>query len=279
MINGFIYSQPSRYSCGILFNSPHSGCDYAREFLARTRLSLENLRYNEDYAVNELFSNVVSEGMSLLEAVFPRSFIDLNREPFELDTHLIEEPLPLFANARTPRVLAGLGTVPRVILGGRAIYDGKLSLEEALIRIESYYRPYHRQLKAILTAMRHEWGEALLIDCHSMPSAASSFDIILGDCHGVSAGGDIMRLIEDILTEQGYRVGRNNPYAGGFITEHYGQPRAGIHAVQIELSRGLYMNEETLAKKPHFAQLQADLTWLACELRDYYLSMREMAAE
>jgi N-formylglutamate amidohydrolase len=278
----FRLHEPQNISCGVVFNSPHSGSLYPPAFLARARLSLKQLRQSEDFCVQELFSGVVDEGMPLLEALFPRAMVDANREPYELDPQMFTDPLPAFAVTRSPRILSGLGTVPKVVTGGKLIYEGKLAVEEALFSIEQYYKPYHRQLKALLHHTRHMFGEALLIDCHSMPSAASphsGYDFILGDRFGMSAGADILRLIEEVLVYKGYRVGRNCPYAGGFITEHYGEPRAGIHALQIEVNRRLYMCEERLELKPFFTHLQQDMTDLSGELRDYYMTARSMAAE
>jgi N-formylglutamate amidohydrolase len=269
---------PPRWRAGILFNSPHSGLDYSADFMNASCLPLELLRKSEDFAVNLLVAGVIDQGIPLLEAHFPRAFVDLNREAYELDAHMFHQALPAYANPHSPRVSNGLGTIPK-IAGSRPIYEGKIDLDEALMRIESLYRPYHRDLKTILTAARHQFGEAVLIDCHSMPSKATNADIVLGDHYGRSAAPSLVALLEDEFTARGYHVTRNMPYAGGFITQHYGAPRSGIHAIQIEINRGLYMDEDNFTLKDEYEALQQDITEIAATLRDYLGHEMRMAAE
>jgi N-formylglutamate amidohydrolase len=201
----------------------------------------------------------------MLRALVTRAYIDLNREPYELDARMFAGPLPRYVNGTTPRVLSGLGTIPRIVADGEDIYRSKLDVAEALERIETIYRPFHRTLAALLNEARQATGTVTLIDCHSMPSSAVSnspaghgaqVDVILGDRFGSSCKNELVSKLENLLTEAGLRTRRNRPYAGGFITETYGVPAAGQHAIQIEINRGLYMNERTLQKSSNFAALQ-----------------------
>jgi N-formylglutamate deformylase len=193
----------------------------------------------------------------------------VNREPYELDPRMFEGRLPTFANTRSMRVAGGLGTVPRVVGEAQEIYGRRLPVDEALARIEGYYKPYHRALRRLVATCHRSFGEALLVDCHSMPSSAPlredrpRADIVIGDRYGTSCAPAVSDLIEDVLRRRGYHVMRNKPYAGGFITEHYGQPQSGIHAVQIEINRAIYMNERTYERTAGFDRLRADLMVLA----------------
>ncbi|MFN0191175.1 MAG: N-formylglutamate amidohydrolase [Aestuariivirga sp.] len=266
---------PPFWTAPAVFNSPHSGRRYDARFLEQSRLSLHQLRRSEDCCIDELFSGCLELGAPMLRAHVPRSYIDLNREPYELDPRLFAEPLPAFANAASPRVAGGLGTIPRIVAENEEIYRRKLPLSEGLSRIEKVYRPYHRALAALLDRIHGETGLALLVDCHSMPSSAAnhlpsgngrSVDVVLGDRFGVSCAEEITAAAERCLHALGLNVVRNRPYAGGFITQNYGSVRAGRHAVQIEVNRALYVNENTLEKLPSFGKLQDALTEMAREL-------------
>jgi N-formylglutamate deformylase len=256
---------PARRLGPVVCNSPHSGRSYPESFLAQSQLDLVTLRRSEDTFVDELFADAVSLGAPLMRAHFPRSFLDVNREPYELDPRMFEGRLPAFANTRSLRVAGGLGTIARVVGDGREIYDQKLPVDQALARIEQFYKPYHRALRDLTVDVRTQFGLAVLLDCHSMPSNASGkderprADIVLGDRYGTSCAPGITDVIDEALREQGYAVLRNRPYAGGFITEHYGDPASGLHAVQIEINRALYMREHDYSKGPGFALVQADL--------------------
>lgn len=263
---------PRSWTAPAVFNSPHSGRRYEPRFLARSRLSLGQLRRSEDCFIDELFSGCLGLGAPMLRAHVPRSYIDLNREPYELDPRLFAEPLPAYANAASPRVAGGLGTIPRIVAENEDIYRCKLPLAEGLARIETVYRPYHRALAALLDRVGGDGGPVLLVDCHSMPSSAASHvpsgngksvDIVLGDRFGVSCAEEITAAAERRLQSLGLNVVRNRPYAGGFITQNYGSVRTGRHAVQIEVNRALYLNESTLEKLPSFANLKAALTEMA----------------
>jgi N-formylglutamate amidohydrolase len=266
--------EPAEWRGAILFNSPHSGCVYPRPFLTASRLEIGTLRRSEDSFVDELMLGVVERGHPLMRAHFPRCYVDVNREPYELDPRMFEGRLPTFANTRSMRVAGGLGTVARVVGDAQEIYDQRIPVDDALRRIEGLYKPYHRALRRLFTGVHREFGAAVLVDCHSMPSAAGTKDerprpdIVLGDRYGTSCVGMITDTVESVLSGLGYSVSRNKPYAGGFITEHYGNPSAGLHALQLEINRALYMDERNYQRGPGFRQLAANLETLADRLAE-----------
>lgn len=245
---------------------------YPPEFLNQSRLDPVTLRRSEDCFVDRLFANVGNLGAPLISAIFPRAYLDLNREPYELDPELVSEPLPAHANAHSVRVASGLGTVARIVADGEPIYPGTLSLSSVLARIEQLYFPFHRELNAMLTETARSFGYAVLFDCHSMPSATMTPaggarpDIVLGDRFGTSADSDVSAALRDSFAARGFRVQMNRPYAGGYITEHYGRPSRGFHAVQIEINRGLYLHERTLEPANGFHDLKLTLTEIAAEV-------------
>jgi N-formylglutamate amidohydrolase len=252
----------------VIVASPHSGRDYSATFLAASRLDLAALRRSEDCYVDELYGAAPTLGLPLIRARFPRTYIDPNREPFEFDPDMFADRLPSFANCASPRVSAGLGTIPRVVTNGEEIYAGKLYLSDALERVQSYYRPYHSALAGLLSRAQARFGMALLIDCHSMPSVGGPMDrdagrrrvdFVLGDCHGASCAAEFVDAAETFLTERGYHVTRNIPYAGGYTTRHYGRPQERRHALQIEVNRGLYMDEDSFERLTSFKTLATDL--------------------
>jgi N-formylglutamate amidohydrolase len=256
----------------LVLASPHSGAEYPAEFLAASRLDALTLRRSEDSYVDEIFGGGPTLGAPLLRARFPRAYIDANREPFELDPTMFEDLLPNFVNSRSPRVRVGLGTIARVVASGEEIYARKLRFSEAARRIETLYRPYHKTLKRLLDATQERYGFAILLDCHSMPSAggdrerrerASRADMVLGDCHGTSCHPAITETARRILNAKGYFTALNVPYAGGFTTAHYGRPAAGSHCLQIEINRALYMDECSFERKPFLARLGEDMRDLA----------------
>jgi N-formylglutamate amidohydrolase len=264
--------EPTAYTAPVLFNSPHSGSTYPRAFLAVSRLDVGTLRRSEDSFVDALIAGVVSHGYPLMRAHFPRCFVDVNREPYELDPRMFEGRLPSFANTRSMRVAGGLGTVARVVGDAQEIYDQRIPVDDALQRIESLYKPYHRALRRRFTKMHRDFGTAMLIDCHSMPSSSGQKDerprpeFVLGDRYGTSCVGVVAETVESTLRTLGYTVSRNKPYAGGFITEHYGNPAAGLHAIQLEVNRALYMDERRYERTSGFARLAADLETVARRL-------------
>lgn len=252
--------------------SPHSGRVYPPSFLELSRLSPLSLRKSEDCFVDELFAPFSAEGIPLIAARFPRAFLDVNREPYELDPELFIEPLPDYANTQSVRVAGGLGTIARIVADGEEIYRSKLPLASGLARVEQLYIPFHAALCDLIEATRARFGYAILIDCHSMPSASMAPaggprpDIVLGDRFGASADCKITRFLKDALGALGYEVHMNRPYAGGYITEHYGRPARDVHAVQIEVNRGLYLDELTLRPTAAFDELQRDLRSLAAPM-------------
>lgn len=266
--------EPTAVGAPILFNSPHSGSTYPRDFLALSRLDVATLRRSEDSFVDELVAGVVGHGFPLMRAHFPRCFVDVNREPYELDPRMFDGRLPAFANTRSMRVAGGLGTVARVVGDAQEIYDQRIPVDDALARIDLLYKPYHRALRRLFTRLHHAFGAAVLVDCHSMPSTAGQRDerprpeFVLGDRYGTSCVGAISEMVEQTLRALGYTVSRNKPYAGGFITEHYGNPAAGLHAIQLEINRALYMDERRYERTPGFARLAADMETLAVRLGD-----------
>jgi N-formylglutamate amidohydrolase len=268
----YVVNAPDPQVAPFVLCSPHSGRIYPRAFLELSRLSPLSLRKSEDCFVDDLFTPVAAEGVPLIAARFPRAFLDLNREPYELDPELFIEPLPDFANTQSVRVAGGLGTIARIVADGEEIYRSRLPLASGLSRVEQFYIPFHAALAELIEATRSHFGYAILIDCHSMPSASMAPaggprpDIVLGDRFGASADCKITRFLKDALTGLGYEVQMNRPYAGGYITEHYGRPTRDVHAVQIEINRGLYLNELTLRPTAGFAELQRDLRSLAAPL-------------
>jgi N-formylglutamate deformylase len=256
----------------VVCNSPHSGSAYPSSFLAQSRLQLSVLRRSEDTFVDDLFADAVRLGVPLMRAHFPRSFLDVNREPYELDPRMFEGRLPPFANTRSLRVAGGLGTIARVVGDAREIYDKRIPVDEALGRIERYYKPYHRELRRLISRAQDFYGAAVLLDCHSMPSNAHGHedrpraDIVIGDRYGTSCSPVVTDIVEDTLRGLGYSVLRNKPYAGGFITEHYGDPAAGFHAVQIEVNRALYMDEREYRRSARFEYVRADIGRMIAKL-------------
>ncbi len=271
-VHTFEVRGPADQRVPFVFNSPHSGRHYPDRFLSMARLDREAIRRSEDCYVDELFGGAVVLGAPLLAANFPRAYLDVNREPWELDPRMFAEPVPSFANVRSPRVAGGLGTVPKLVGEGLDIYPGRLPLAEAIARIELIYKPYHEQLKRLVTRTHARFGFAVLVDCHSMPAsirvgeAGVRPDFIIGDRFGASAAAMLTETAIGLLTGMGYTVAHNKPYAGGFITEHYGRPARALHALQIEINRGLYMNERTFQKSAGFDALADDLTSFMADL-------------
>jgi N-formylglutamate deformylase len=247
----------------LVFASPHSGREYPAEFLDAARLDAQALRRSEDAFVDELFAVAPKLGLPLLAARFPRAWCDANREPWELDPGMFDAPLPAWVNSGSPRVGAGLGTIARVVASGEQIYRRRLSFCEAERRVRGCWEPYHAALAALIAETRARFGACLLVDCHSMPAqpapGADGPDIVLGDAHGTACAPRATRLLETALQRQGFRVRRNDPYAGGYITRHYGRPRERVHAIQIELARGLYMDEARIERHAGFDKLRASL--------------------
>ena len=261
---------PAKQTAPVVFASPHSGRDYPPEFIAASRLNVVSLRGSEDAFIDEIFAAAPDFGAPLLCARFPRAYVDANREAFELDPAMFTDPLPDYVNTRSPRIAAGLGTIARVVTDGEDIYHEPLRFEDALGRIEALYRPYHKALQGLLQATQERFGGCLLVDCHSMPSGQLApelgagdgnkpADIVLGDCFGTSSAPAVTDIAKAALEASGFTVALNKPYAGGFTTHHYGRPREGVHVLQVEINRALYMDEKLVRRGPGLPALKCRL--------------------
>ncbi len=258
---------PKEQRIPLVFSSPHSGSDYSADFVARSRLDPTSLRRSEDSFVNEIFAAAPDCGAPLLAALFPRAYVDVNREPFELDATMFDEALPAFVNTHSPRIAAGLGTIARVVANGVDIYRTKLTFAEVEQRVKDCYYPYHAALRSLIDQTRARFGYCILVDCHSMPSISATTggagskrtDFVLGDHHGQSCSQIVTSQAATLLRSCGYHVALNKPYAGGFITTHYGQPAEGVHVLQIEISRDIYMDEVTLRRGPALPRLSNEI--------------------
>jgi N-formylglutamate amidohydrolase len=260
-------------STSVIFAAPHSGRDYGAAFLARAALDERTIRSSEDAFVDLLFDMAPDVGAPFLVAGAPRAFVDLNRAADELDPALIEG---VRRGAHSPRIASGLGVIPRVVANGRPIYRGKLTLEEAQGRIAQWWRPYHAALQGLVDESLTQFGEAVLVDCHSMPHEALESvggpggrpDVVLGDRFGAAAGAVVVERIEAAFRSAGLRVVRNMPFAGAYVTQHYGRPSRRCHAVQVEIDRGLYMNERTIQPSADFHAFRALLAEVVAEIAD-----------
>ena len=264
----FALIRPAEWTAPIVFASPHSGDHYPAAFRAAARLDPVSLRRSEDAFIDEIYASAPSHGAPLLKALFPRAYVDPNREPWELDPAMFEAPLPDYVNTESPRVKGGLGTVAKVVTNGEQIYRGPLDFDEVRWRIETYYVPYHAMLTKLVDEALERFGACVLIDCHSMPSIGGPMDrdpgfhrvdMVLGDCHGASCDPVVIGMVQNALEAKAFKVTRNSPYAGGFCTHHWGRPAQGIHAVQIEINRELYMNEARIERGAGFADLAAKM--------------------
>ena len=278
-------ARPTQQTSPVIFCSPHSGRVYPEAFLTMSRLGALALRRSEDAYVDQLFAGAIACGAPLIAARFPRAYLDLNREPFELDPALFEDCLPAFANTRSLRVQGGLGTIARVVGEAEEIYRRRLTVAEGLSRIERLYWPYHSELGALIERTRRRFGLAVLIDCHSMPSGELSgansntrAQFVLGDRFGAACAPELTRFVERTLTGLGYEVALNRPYAGGYITEHYGAPAQGVHALQLEVNRALFTDEALLTLHDGFAPLRAHLMQLVAGLAGFARTLQPMRA-
>jgi N-formylglutamate amidohydrolase len=266
---------PAVQTVPMVFVSAHSGRDYEPDFVETSRLDQLSLRRSEDSFVDELFSGAPARGAPLLRAHFPRVYLDPNREPWELDPAMFEDTLPDFVNTSSLRVAGGLGTIARVVTNGAEVYQGKLKFSEAEHRIRSLYIPFHETIQDLLALTVQRFATAVLIDCHSMPSFGGPMDrdpgteradMVLGDRFGTSCAKVITDTAERVLSKAGFRVERNDPYAGGFTTRNYGRPGSGVHALQIEIKRSLYMDEDTMERLPALETITATMNSLIAAL-------------
>lgn len=277
--------RPLRHESSVVFASPHSSSDYPDTFLEQSVLDRRTIRSSEDAFVDRLFDSAPEWGAPLLVARAPRSYVDLNRGPDELDPAVIDG---IRKSGHNPRVASGLGVIPRVVANGRAIYGGKLPLAEARLRIDRYWKPYHAALRELLNESIARFGQAILIDCHSMPheamdSVTRSFvrrpEVVLGDRFGAAAAGDVVDRIEAAFAAAGLTVARNTPFAGAYVTQTYGRPSQGQHAIQVEIDRSLYMDEKRVRPLPDFEAFRAVLRGVVSEIAAIGRDERPLAAE
>ena len=260
---------PEARSTGVVFASPHSGRAYSRAFLARSALDARAIRSSEDAFVDELFAAAPLHGAPLLAAEAPRAYVDVNRAADELDPALIEG---VRRGGHNPRIASGLGVIPRVVAGGRAIYRGRMSLTDARARLEDHWEPYHATLRRLMEESRASFGEAILIDCHSMPHEAVDAgragrpDVVLGDRFGAAAAPGLVERVETAFVRAGLRVARNAPFAGAYVTQAYGRPAQGSHAIQVEIDRALYMDEARIERRADFETFQAVIAGVTAEI-------------
>ena len=284
-MTAFNLTMPEIRTTSVVFASPHSGRNYSWNFVRRSILDERTLRSSEDAFVDRLFESAPINGAPLLAATAPRAWVDVNRSADELDSSLIEG---VSRSAHNPRVSSGLGVVPRVVANGRAIYRGKITRREADNRIEHVWRPWHDAIDQLLRDSLVMFGEAILVDCHSMPHEAIESighpqgrrpDIVLGDRFGAAASSDVVDRIEAAFERAGLRVARNAPFAGAYVTQQYGRPGRGQHAVQIEIDRALYMNEQAIRPNNNFASFKALIDGIVAEISDVGRADVALAAE
>lgn len=270
----YVLRAPAKRTTSVVFASPHSGRKYSAAFLRRAILNEQHIRSSEDAFVDDLFANAPDHGAPLLLAQSARAYLDLNRGPEELDPALIEGVRRV---AHNPRIASGLGVIPRVVSNGRAIYRGKLSLDDAHTRIRDVWRPYHDTLQTLMDQSQASFGEAILVDCHSMPHEALEHlgppgaarpDVVLGDRFGAAAASSVVEQIEAAFASAGFKVARNMPFAGAYICQHYGRPSRRNHAVQVEIDRSIYMDERLIKPNANYKAFKAALDGVIAEIAD-----------
>ena len=269
--------RPRTQSMPLVLSCPHSGQNYPLDFIKASALEPLRLRSSEDSFVNEIFQQAKHLGAPLIHALFPRVFVDVNRGPFELDPTMFKTRLPDYVTTKNNRISAGLGTIAKSVAHGELIYKRKLDFGEVKKRIDLFYKPYHRALQRLVQDTKNQFGYCILLDCHSMPSSAarSTFprphgnkrlDIVLGDCHGSSCHPSVVAIVMESLLKANLTVRRNNPYAGGFITSHYGKPYENVHSLQIEINRSLYMDEAKIERLDNIASLTGIMSQLIANI-------------
>jgi N-formylglutamate amidohydrolase len=281
----YFLHRPSRQTTPVVFASPHSGRDYPAEFLRQSLLDARTIRSSEDAFVDQLFDMAPRYGAPLLAARAPRAYVDMNRAADELDPALVEG---IARAPHNPRISSGLGVVPRVVAGGRAIYSGKLSPAQVGERIARFWHPYHEALKGLMAESEAQFGAAILIDCHSMPHEAIDTharpnqprpEVVLGDRFGAAAGRDVMDRVEAAFSNAGLRVARNAPFAGAYIAQAYGHPSRGRHVVQVEIDRSLYMDEVEIRPNADFAAFRELIGGVVAEILGADNARLPLAAE
>ncbi|WP_170780728.1 N-formylglutamate amidohydrolase [Ruegeria conchae] len=281
----YVLDMPAERTSCVVFASPHSGRAYPASLLKRSVLNRKMIRSSEDAYVDQLFVSAPESGAPFLAAAMPRAYLDLNRSADELDPALIQGAR---RHGHNPRVASGLGVIPRVVANGRAIYSGKLTMDEARLRIDTYWRPYHQKLKSLLSESHEMFGQAILIDCHSMPHEAVAMaggsggtrpEIVLGDRFGAAASGVIVDQIESAFTDAGLNVARNAPFAGAYVAQTYGRPTRQQHAIQIEIDRSLYMDEDTIQPNGNFQSFREVLRQVTGKIASIGSEPLSLAAE
>jgi N-formylglutamate deformylase len=277
--------RPKRLRSNVVFSSPHSGSEYPESFLRASTLDRHTIRSSEDAFVDQLFQDAPEYGAPLITAGAPRAYVDLNRSADELDPALIAGIKQMGHN---PRVSSGLGVIPRVVANGRAIYRGKLPMTEAQRRLDHYWHPYHSALQSLLDESHAQFGQSILIDCHSMPHEAMDgatranqkrADIVLGDRFGAAASSEVVDRIESVFASAGLTVVRNTPFAGAYVTQAYGRPLRGRHAVQVEIDRRLYMNEQTILPSSNFEAFRQLMCTVIADVTEIDRDQKPLAAE
>lgn len=258
--------RPPKQTVPFIFASPHSGRIYPENFVQQSRLGPIALRQSEDAFVEDLFAAATELGATCMAAQFPRAYCDVNRAPGELDRAMFDGMLSVTVDTPTAHVSAGLGVVPRIVRDGAEIYRERLPPDEAAKRLSRFYKPYHAQLLRLIEETRMRFGVAVIIDCHSMPSAAAVPDIVLGDRYGMAATPALTRRAERAFERRAFTVGRNVPYAGGYTTHLYGQPARGVHALQVEVNRALYLDEERIVRSARFEDVKRRISEVLLEL-------------
>lgn len=278
-IKPFFISRPEILKSPILISSPHSGNFYPKNFLEITDLSVRDLRSSEDSYIDQIFESAINIGSPIIKAIYPRTYVDLNREPFELDPTMFKNKLPDHINTKSHRVLSGLGTIAKYAGNKKVIYKEKLDFDNIINRINRIYYPYHYHLRKLINQTIIQFGFCILLDCHSMPSAGlplnhknKKIDITLGNMNGASCSDLLLNKINNILREKEFDVSFNNPYAGGFITQNYGIPNNGVHVIQIEINREIYLDERNLQKKSNFHKIQKIFNLTLNELNNFVLT-------
>ncbi len=271
---------PEKWTMPLVFSSPHSGNNYPQAFVEQTCLSPQALRQSEDFNVHALFETAPKYGAPLLYANFPRAYCDVNREPYEIDPNMFKGSLPQKTNSNSPRVVAGIGTIPKIVAADSHIYNHQLDYEEAEYRLNTCYFPYHTELKRLIAGCREKFGYAIIVDCHSMPGNSQNksddphlSDIVLGNRFGRTCPAEFSDFIASMLTQAGYSISFNTPYAGGYITRHYSDPAEQVHSVQIEFNRDLYMTTDPLKMHAGHKKLEQNIHNLLGRLNDYFAAL------
>ncbi|MES2667767.1 MAG: N-formylglutamate amidohydrolase [Pseudomonadota bacterium] len=282
---GYTLRRPLRQTTPVIFASPHSGREYPADFLRQSLLDATAIRSSEDAFVDRLFDMAPDLGAPLLAARVPRAYIDLNRAADELDPALIDG---IARSPHNPRISSGLGVIPRVVAGARAIYHGKLTQAEVADRITRHWHPYHTALQGLIGESCAGFGQAVLIDCHSMPHEAIEShvrpghprpEVVLGDRFGAAASREVMTHVEAAFRNAGLRVVRNAPFAGAYIAQAYGRPAKGQHVVQVEIDRALYMDEARVEPRPDFAVFRGLMAGVVAEITGAWRVEVPLAAE